>query len=231
MLFDDVFLKPGISLSRIAKSYGYADWQWRKIWDDPRNATLVAKRKKPEKLLAGDKIYVPIPWRITSSTMAEIPHQKGHFEIRAKRSGKLGENVKWLQTVFGDNQPQFPPSSYSVDLPTDDNDPFYWTAAEEKAHPDYLTEFYDAPFRNPPKDRTTTWRAVLSIGVITEKRVSILDAIVWGVNFKKDGTNSFYKPRPATDLEISGHILLLKNGKGKTSTFKAAGWTFRRALK
>jgi len=231
MNFEDVILKPGATLEQMAIDYGYSPRDWTKIWDDPKNARLVQQRKKPEKLLSGDKIVVPIPWIINSNKMQQVVGKAGHFEINAKRNGRQGKNIRWLQTVFADNQPKFPPSSFSVDLPTDDDEPFYYTAQEEKDHPDYRTDFYDAPFRNPPKDRTTTWRAVLSIGVITEKRVSILDAIVWGVDFRKDGTNSIYKPRAATSLELKGHIHLLQSGKGKTKTFKAGGWDFRKAIK
>ena len=45
----------------IAKQYGYgaAAGNWKAIWNDPKNASLRSKRKAPEKIQPGDKVYVP----------------------------------------------------------------------------------------------------------------------------------------------------------------------------
>jgi hypothetical protein len=231
MVYEDVYLKHGETLSQLALDYGLSFSGWRRIWEEPKNAHLVMQRKHPESLLVGDKIIIPIDIRIISKEMTAAPKGNGHFQIKARRSGGKGKNIKWVQTVFGDNQPMFPPSPYSVDLPTDDDEPFYYTEAEMLANSNLRTGFYDAPFRFPPLDRTTTWRAVLSLGIVTGKRVSIFEPIVWGVDFGKDGHNNIYKPRSAHENEIVGHIQLLKNGHGKTQSFKTGGWTFRKASK
>lgn len=229
MVYEDIYIKPRETLAQLAGDYGYNFWEWRKIWEEPKNRLLVSTRKRPERLLAGDKLIIPINWKISSKPMSLNGGVAGKWQIKVKRNGSQGKNIQWLQTVFADNQPKFPPSPYSVDLPTDDDEPFYWTAVEETADPKLRKEFYDAPFRNPPATRTTKWRAVLSLGVVTGKRVSIFQSIVWGVDFRTDGRNVAYSPRAATGLEITGHIKLLNEGSGKTMTFKHGGWTFRKA--
>ncbi len=45
------------TISGIAAHYGIRNWQ--SVWNDPHNAALKAKRKKPELIQPNDKVYVP----------------------------------------------------------------------------------------------------------------------------------------------------------------------------
>ncbi|XZF16255.1 hypothetical protein ACTHGU_08960 [Chitinophagaceae bacterium MMS25-I14] len=235
MVYENIKLKPHETLSQVAGYYGYNSWEWRKIWDDPKNAALKLKRGQATKLITGDELYLPIPWTITSKLMAGTGNL---FSIDVKRNGNKGKNLKWVQTVFEDNQPINPAYTYGgaftnfcVDAP-DDDEPFYYTAAEMATRPGYRTAFHDRPGRHAPLSRATAWRAVLSIGITSGKRVSVYDSIVWGVDFGTNGTNRMYHPRKATEYEIKGHLNLLKSGKGISgNTFTSLGWTFREALK
>jgi hypothetical protein len=156
--------------------------------------------------------------------------------MSAKRSGKEGDRVSWVQTVYGHNQPNFtqrPFPAFSVDWPDDDK-PYYWTQAEvddaDKNDGRFPTVIFDVPGRNPPTAAmgATGWRAVTSLCVTTGKRVSIWNTFVWGINFMPDGVNTKYDIRPATKEEIAGHLNLLRKKTGKSKrSFQAMGWTFR----
>jgi hypothetical protein len=50
-------VQQGEHLSRIAFLYGFRDYQT--IWNHPENAQLKAKRKTPNILLPGDKLFIP----------------------------------------------------------------------------------------------------------------------------------------------------------------------------
>lgn len=50
-------VQQGDHLARIAKAFGFSDWQT--IWKHPNNADLKNKRKNPNVLYPGDSIYVP----------------------------------------------------------------------------------------------------------------------------------------------------------------------------
>jgi LysM repeat protein len=50
-------VKQGEYLSGIARYYGFTDYL--KIWDDPENADLKAKRKNPNVLFPGDRLSIP----------------------------------------------------------------------------------------------------------------------------------------------------------------------------
>src|SRR5262249_11817698 len=62
MFYEDVRVQRGETVSGLGVEYGYKASEWRKIWDDPKNSALVAKRKVPEQLQIGDILQVPIPW-------------------------------------------------------------------------------------------------------------------------------------------------------------------------
>ena len=50
-------VKQGEYLSKIAAQYGFADFH--PIWDHPENAELKQKRKHPNILFAGDRLFIP----------------------------------------------------------------------------------------------------------------------------------------------------------------------------
>jgi hypothetical protein len=43
------------TISGIAEHYGYG---WQTVWNDPKNLGLRSSRKQPDKIRAGDKVYV-----------------------------------------------------------------------------------------------------------------------------------------------------------------------------
>ena len=77
---------------------------------------------------------------------------------------------------------------------------------------------------------TTKWRAVVSLAVVTKKRVTIWDSLVWGWNMTSAGVVTTVGPRAAMPMERAGHLNLLRSGIGTGPlTFGEAGWTFRSA--
>lgn len=240
LFYEDVKLRCGETLIGLAAEYGFDPDDWLEIWNDPKNAALKAKRKLSSNVREGDTIFFPIKWRITSQKKL-IPFGN-RFLMKADRSGKEGARVDWVQTVFAHNQPNFPEKpfpDFSVDIPTEDDLPFYWT----QENYDHLTKnaagnvirifrksITDIPNRPAPTvaQGTTTWRAVTSLCLNTHKRISIWNTFVWGVNFNPDGTNTAYEIRNATQEEINGHMNLLRRKTGKSKrTFTNMGWTFR----
>ncbi|MEO1263462.1 MAG: hypothetical protein AAFZ15_31920 [Bacteroidota bacterium] len=239
MYYEDVKIKRNETVSGLASAYGYHPHDWRKIWGNPRNAALVKKRGEPKKIQVGDVIYVPIGWKMKSKDMSPTKSDRNRFRLEVVRSGaRNSKRIRWVQTVFQDNYLADKTTRFCVDAcPPDDNEPFYWTNIEINLDPSRQYTFRDKPGRYPPpKDRTTAWRAVLSLAVVTNKRVTIFESIVWGVDFGKNGKNRPIKPRPATAQEISGHLNVLKKGEGEDQfevrhSFKSTGWTFRKASK
>lgn len=151
----------------------------------------------------------------------------------AERDGELGERLTWVQTVYQHNQSILGTTPFCVDgCPADDNAPFYWTAAEIAGSPGLRKRFEDYSQRNPPTaaNGTTKWRAVLSLGVVTGRRVTVWNSLVWGWNMTNTNDITPIGPRAATAQEIAGHLNLLRNGRGTGPlTFGKAGWTFRSA--
>ncbi len=68
--FEDVKIKRGETLAGLASDYGYNTFDWQKIWQHPRNKSLVLKRGNPKKIVEGDVIQIPIEWKITQKTIA-----------------------------------------------------------------------------------------------------------------------------------------------------------------
>lgn len=229
LFYEDVKIKSGETIIGLLAEYGFDPNDWREIWNDAKNNNLRTKRKLSTNIRSGDTLYIPIKWRITSKTLNSATSS---FRMVARRNGHEGGRIDWVQTVYGHNQPNFGTMkvfpAFSVDLPTDDNTPFYWT---QKEYDDGQRRnlMSDRPFRNPPTvaQGTTTWRAVTSLCVVTNKRVSIWDTFVWGINFQPNGTNVAYPIRPATQDEINGHLNLLRKKTGLNNvTFTNLGWTF-----
>jgi hypothetical protein len=237
LFYEDVKVRSGETLIGLAAEYGFDLDDWREIWKDPKNADLLARRKLSTELREGDILQIPVKWRITSKKLEPADTT---FKMTANRSGKEGLRLDWVQTVYGGNQPNFPTGpfpAFSVDLPTEDDNPFYWTQKEYdhlvndfEGQPVSRTKIKDRPNRNTPTAAMgdTTWRAVTSLCVVTHKRVSIWNTFVWGINFKTDGKNEPYNIRLATNDEINGHLNLLRKKTGKSKkTYTEMGWVFR----
>jgi hypothetical protein len=262
MYYEDVKVKKGETVSGIGADYGYKASEWHHIWGDPKNAALVRRRGKPEHLQIDDVLWVKIPWHTVSR---QLTAAAGGANFLVQRNGQAGKRMSWVQTVYRDNQPIGPNlSKFCVDACTPDDDkPFYWTDAEISAPPQWVKDFSGDPkvqlsktfadeaSRGAPTAAmgTTKWRAIVSIAVVTEKRVTVYDSWVWGFDLTTANVSTKVGPRTATAHERSGHLQLLTAGLGaswildlatKLGTtvdgkvlsllgfgFGAQGWTFR----
>ena len=229
MYYEDVTIKHGDTISGIAAAYGHLASHWRTVWDDSRNEELRKKRGVPEKIQPGDVVQVPIPWKVISKVLNVEASGVG---FTVKRDGERGTQLGWVQTVYRHNQPIGPnPSAFCVDACTPDDDlPFYWTNAELTTDPTRRKTFIDHPSRGAPTAAlgTTKWRAVVSISVMTHKRITVYDSWVWGFDMTPANAITKVGPRQASAGEVSGHLNLLRTGKGtSTGTFGSHGWTFR----
>lgn len=242
MYLEDVTLKSGDTVYQLGINYGFAGSDWRTIWNHNKNKDLRECRKEPRGLQVGDVLHIPIDWKILNTTMTFV-RANSRVQFKATRTGKKGKNIRWVQTVDRHNQPfgqaPYGQPRFVVDpsSPPDDNEPFYFTDAELKADPNRRTTFSDTPGRAAPVAPlgTTKWRALLSVAVVTEKRVTILDTHYWGFDIDNAGTVAKVPGRKAAVGEVQEHLRLLKNGFGLGATnaigtkadFKDMGWTFR----
>lgn len=231
MYLEDVKIKRGDTMWDLTKAYAHKPTEWQKIWKHPKNAGIVALRKVPEHIQPGDTFYFPIPWIISSETLNAKPDGA---EMILVRDGEAGKRMTWVQTVYRHNQPIGPnPDPFCVDACTPDDDlPFYWTNAELKEDKERSRRFYDYSSRGNPTaaQGTTKWRAVVSIGVVTDKRVTIYSSRVWGWDLPVIGPANKIGPRAATPAEVAGHLNLLRKGLGTgPDNFTKAGWAFREA--
>lgn len=230
MFYEDVEVERGDTVSKLAVAYGYKVTEWQKVWNDPRNAGLVGIRRVPEKLELGDVLHVPIPWTIISHV---VTSESRGASMAAERDGELGERLTWVQTVYQHNQPVAGTGSFCVDgCPADDHLPFYWTNAELGVDPGLRRRFSDYSQRNAPSaaQGATRWRAVLSLAVVTKRRVTVWDSMVWGWDMTPANNIKAVGPRSATGSEIAGHLNLLHRGRGTGPlSFGKVGWTFRTA--
>jgi hypothetical protein len=228
MFYEDYQIKRGDTVSGLGAAYGYKVHDWKKIWEDPKNSGLFARRGAPERILPGDQLNIPIPWCVVSKRLTK---QGDGAQMVAQRDGELGKQLTWVQTVYQHNQPVANTQPFCVDgCPADDDLPFYWTNAEIAADPNLRKKFSDHSSRNAPTvaQGTTRWRAVVSLAVVTEKRVTVWESLVWGWDMKTDGTVTPRGPRDATGVEVGGHLNLLRKGSGTGPlTFAKTGWTFR----
>ncbi len=236
LFYEEVPVRQNETILMLAAAYGFDPDDWRLIWDDAANQALKAARKISTNIRVGDKLKIPIKWRITAKSLLSAVSSTGisTFQIKAERSGKQGDRISFVQTVYGSNQAQFleekPFPKFSVDLPTEDDFPYYYTSAEIDGNPRFTKTFLDTPSRNPPTPAQgiTTWRAVTSLCVTTSKRVTIWDTFVWGIDFGTDGTNRKFDVRLATKEEIEGHMNLLRRKSGRSKiSYQNLGWSFR----
>jgi hypothetical protein len=225
--YEDVKVPDKGTVSLIGMDYGYKASEWRKIWDDPKNADLVKKRGKPEHLREGDTVWVKIPWHTVTRNL-RVDGKGAAFLVQ--RNGAPGKNLSWVQTVFRDNQPIGPnPAKFCVDGCTpDDNLPFYWTEDEVSSPPSWVKTFSGDPkvslsqtfadmaHRGTPTaaQGDTHWRAIVSIAVVNGTRITVYDSWVWGFDLTTAGVATTVGPRAAKPNEIHGHLHLLREGLG-----------------
>lgn len=230
MFYEDYQIKRGDTVSGLGIAYGYKAHDWKKIWENSKNLSLVSRRRLPENIQPGDQLLIPIPWRVVSKVVTKMGDGA---QIAAERDGELGKQLTWVQTVYQHNQPVPNTQPFCVDgCPADDDLPFYWTNAEIANNPNLRKKFSDHSSRRPPSadQGTTKWRAIVSLAVVTEKRATVWNSLVWGWDMTTLGAVTAVGPRAATGAEVSGHLNLLRKGSGTGPlTFDKAGWTFRTA--
>jgi hypothetical protein len=230
LFYEDVKTRAGETVAELGADYGYARADWRKIWDDPRNA-LLASYRDPNKLEAGDVLEIPIPWKVTSRVLVAEPMGAG---FTVDRDGRRGTRLQWVQTVNQGNLALAGTAQFCTDFcPPNDDLPFYWTERDLTDDPSLRTRFIDHPWRSPPPTvaaGTLHWRAILSIAVVSWIRVTVFNSIFWGFDMTPAGATATVGPRPATGAEVEGHLNLLRTGLGTSGTpFGRQGWKFRRA--
>ncbi|MEM7695686.1 MAG: LysM peptidoglycan-binding domain-containing protein [Pseudomonadota bacterium] len=256
MYLEDVVVKSGDTVSGLAKEYGYKGGEWTKVWDHAENAKLKTKRGRPEKIQPGDTLQIPIPWKVKTTTMTFV-NASSRVRFEAIRTGERGTQIRWAQTVdrhnqaFGNAPYGQPREVVDPGSPPDDNEPFYFTDTEIASVPGRRTKFSDTPFRTAPAAPTgvalidwartelgtavgtTKWRALLSIAIVTDKRVTVIDTQAWGFDKAPTGTVTKVPARKATATEMADHLKILKGGfglkdvPGSMATFASMGWTFR----
>jgi hypothetical protein len=230
MFYEDYQIKNGDSVPALGTAYGYKADEWKKIWESPKNAQVAATRGAPDRIQSGDQIFIPIPWHVASKNIRNMGDGAG---IELERDGELGTQLSWVQTVYQGNQPVPNTDPYCVDgCPADDDLPFYWTNAELAKNPNLRKKFSDHSARRPPTaaQGTTKWRGLVSLAVVTEKRVTVWNSLVWGWDMEPSGSVTLVGPRDATTLEVNSHLDLLRRGIGTGPLpFGKAGWTFRGA--
>ncbi len=229
MHYEEVKIKSGDTIGQLIKRYGHSSSKWKVFWADQKNNSIRKKRGTPEKIQPNDIFNIPIPWTMRSKSVTKNASGKA-VTCRVGRDGQRGALIRWVQTVDQSNQPIGTSSQKCVDAcPPDDTAPFYWTAGELIADPTLRQNFSDVPSRNAPSilKGTTKWRAILSLAVVTEKRVTILSSIYWGFNITPAGVVARIGPRNASAIETNNHLELLRKGSGTGGTFSSAGWTFR----
>jgi hypothetical protein len=233
MFYEDVTVASGEDLFELITAYGHGFMEWGIIWLDSRNDDLRIKTGGDiTKLTSGDVVYIPIPWKLKVDSLSAFSAGSwGGADIVATRTGGEGARLHWMQTVYQSNQPITNTKVFCADAcPADDGLPYYYTDSDYAGHAELRTNFYDTPKRPFPsaKQGATAWRAILSIGVVTGKRVTVYDATVWGFDLWPSGTASKVGPRIATATEIRGHLNLMRNGVGTgKKPFLSEGWTFR----
>lgn len=242
MHYEEVAFKKGETLWGLVNAYGHANTDWSNIWCDAKNAALKAQRGEPRRIQVGDVIQIPIGWTMLNTTMRNSQNNDRVVFV-ASRTGGEGERLRWAQTVDRHNQPfgQAPYGAprYVVDpsSPPDDNLPFYFTDSELTADSNLRRRFVDAPYRNAPSAAlgTTEWRAMLSIAVQTDRRVTLLDTRLWGFDKAPGGALTQIPARKANAAERQNHLALMQSGfglgpnnaRGTKADFKDMGWTFR----
>ena len=229
-VYEEIEMKSGFGadFSQSIMDYGYSKSDDNKIWEHPANNEIRKKRGLPMYLIPGDKIIIPLPWKIIKDGFDSAYTR----DFSAVRSGGEGKYLRWVQTIFEDKMRLRSSASYPYLVDGyDDDEPFYWNSNDVSGIASFRrNNFHDAPYRFiGGRKSASAWRATLSICSVCEKRVSIFDSIVWGLDFLKDGSYKQVQPRKASPTEIENHLLVLQNGSGKTQTFKSGGWTFRKA--
>jgi hypothetical protein len=230
MFYEDVTIEPGDTLGALALAYGHKGRDWTKIWSDPKNKSLVEKRKDPRFIRPGDILQIQIPWMLTHEMVAA---RSDGAEVTLERNGELGTRLCWVQTVDQGNQPEFGTVEFCVDgCPADDDLPFYYTNVENARDPGRRKRFHDYSNRSAPHvaNGTTQWRGTTSLAAVTGQRVTVWNTIVWGWDREPSGNVNIVGPSDAGAVTVLSHLVMLATGRGTGPiAFGAAGWTFRDA--
>ncbi|NJD06159.1 MAG: hypothetical protein FIA97_06630 [Methylococcaceae bacterium] len=136
-----------------------------------------------------------------------------------------GKQLRWVQTITENGtffkacgqssyvDPFGPDASWTTALPSmpgvcnaDDAKPFYETAAEFAASPD----FYDRPSESPPATGRTWLNFVTALTEVTGTTVVHLVAVAWGFDRLANGTVAENSVRRPTEAQMKEHGRALK---------------------
>jgi hypothetical protein len=125
------------------------------------------------------------------------------------------DGFKWTQTITTNAPLGGATSPYVDPHPNDDAKPFYWTDAEQIAHP---TTFIDHPQRPAPPTGMTDWDAVLCLNGVDEstKNVTAFDCIGYGFS---RGPGGAVTQHGGKSVSSGGHRSVLASEFGD--------WTFK----
>ena len=115
-------VEDGECLSSIAQRYGH---RWQTIWNHPENHELRSKRKSPDVLFPGDKVFVPeIAFRQESAATGQRHRfrKKGvpqHIVLQIRRDGEPVANEKYVLKIGGQTLSGTTDSEGWLDKPVD----------------------------------------------------------------------------------------------------------------
>jgi hypothetical protein len=92
------------SIISIAKEHGFF---WKTVWNHGNNSDLRAKRKEPEILQEGDKVYVPklVVKKVSKASDAKykfkLMGEQAKFKMQLKRLGEARAGEPFIMTIDG----------------------------------------------------------------------------------------------------------------------------------
>ena len=124
------------------------------------------------------------------------------------------KEYRWCQTIDTTVPLGGAISPYVDPSPSDDPGtprPFYFTDAEHLAFND---RFVDGPSRNAPAAGKTTWRAILSLCAVNDKKVSRITSVYYGFDIDGAGTVTEIAPTEAAEAQVNTHLGTLRGEFG-----------------
>lgn len=223
--YEDYQCDTETSIEELIMRYGHKPEKWKAILQTPLNAKLAQKYLKYQyapTLQAYEILYIPIPWTMKTASMRSKQYTTSsgliqpQCEINIPRYGEPIPAIEWLQTCYyiedGEESLQKVDPDRDVYPSEIDDKPFYFD--------EYQKDFYDAP-----SNLNLQFRACLSLGVVTNKRVRLYETKLWGADFSQDKAIP-YSLRTVPAHIFRRHLEALNKGQGKTigKSFEKMEW-------